>query len=57
MFRFGWVGGLWKLGCSDFGVQINTYYADDLVLLSENEQDLQSLLNVLYDWCYKCRFF
>ena len=26
-------------------------YADDLVLLAENENDLQLLLNVLSDWC------
>ena len=26
-------------------------YADDLVLLGENENDLQSLLDVLYKWC------
>ena len=26
-------------------------YADDLILLGENENDLQSLLDVLYKWC------
>ena len=26
-------------------------YADDLVLLSENETDLQNLLNILNQWC------
>ena len=37
-------------------------YAHDLVLLGENENDLQSLLETLFDWCskwrlsiYKCR--
>ncbi len=30
-------------------------YADDLVLLAENEHDLQLLLDTLYDWCYKWR--
>ena len=28
-------------------------YADDIVLLSENEQDLQILLTNLNDWCNK----
>ncbi len=28
-------------------------YADDLVLLSENEPDLQNLLNVLNSWCHR----
>ncbi len=30
-------------------------YADDLVLLAESENDLQQLLNVLFDWCQKWR--
>lgn len=30
-------------------------YADDLVLLSENEEDLQTMLNILNDWCRKWR--
>ena len=28
-------------------------YADDLVLLATSEQDLQTILNVLNDWCDK----
>ncbi|CAG2248147.1 unnamed protein product [Mytilus edulis] len=28
-------------------------YADDIVLLAENESDLQMLLNVLHMWCHK----
>ena len=28
-------------------------YADDVVLLSENEQDLQSILDALNKWCEK----
>ena len=30
-------------------------YADDLVLLATSEQDLQTILNVLNDWCDKNR--
>ena len=30
-------------------------YADDMVLLAENEENLQSLLGVMSDWCYKWR--
>ena len=30
-------------------------YADDIVLLAENEQDLQGLLNVTERWCRKWR--
>ena len=26
-------------------------YADDVVLLAENEKDLQKMLDVLYFWC------
>ena len=28
-------------------------YADDIVLLAENEKDLQTLLDITQDWCYK----
>jgi len=28
-------------------------YADDLVLVSENEEELQNMLNILYKWCLK----
>ena len=28
-------------------------YADEIVLLAENETDLQILLDITYDWCYK----
>ena len=43
-----------SLGC---GIDIDgevvpiILYADDIVLLAENEQDLQQLLNVLNEWC------
>ena len=30
-------------------------YADDLVLVAENEMDLQKLLDTLYNWCHKWR--
>lgn len=30
-------------------------YADDMVLVSENESDLQCLLDTMYDWCKKWR--
>ena len=30
-------------------------YADDLVLLSENEEDLQQMINELAIWCSKWR--
>ena len=30
-------------------------YADDMVLIAESEADLQSLLDHMYDWCYKWR--
>ncbi len=29
----------------------NTLYADDIVLLAESQQDLQCLIDVLYQWC------
>ena len=30
-------------------------YADDLAIVSESEEDLQSMVNSLYDWCKKWR--
>ena len=30
-------------------------YADDMVLLAESENDLQALLDILYQWCMKWR--
>lgn len=30
-------------------------YADDIVLLSESEENLQKVLNILHRWCYKWR--
>ena len=37
-------------------LEINSLlYADDLVIVSESEEDLQSQLNVLLEWCQKWR--
>ena len=30
-------------------------YADAMVLLAENEENLQSLLDIMSEWCYKWR--
>ena len=30
-------------------------YADDVLILAENENDMQNLLNYVYDWCRKWR--
>ena len=38
-------------------IVINTlFYVDDIVCLTESEEDLQKLLNVIYSWCFKWRF-
>ncbi len=52
---------LTELKSSNIGVQIGNNkicvlaYADDLVLISECAQDLQKLLDILYEWCHKWR--
>ena len=40
--------------CSEFDVQC-LLFADDLALISENETDLQNMLDALNEWCYKWR--
>lgn len=32
-------------------------YADDIVLLAENEEDLQFILNILHNWCERNNMF
>ena len=46
----------------NYGVKLNEdlevsvlAYADDLVFLSENEEDLQKLLDVVFNWCRRWR--
>ena len=45
-----------KIKASGVGIDIGDHiisvllYADDLALISESEEDLQSLLNILYEW-------
>ena len=33
----------------------NLLYADDIVLMAETENDIQTMLNVVYNWCNKWR--
>ena len=46
-----------KLKILDLGVNINSeklnilLYADDIVVLAENERDMQSLLDIISEWC------
>ena len=30
-------------------------YADDIAILAENEENLQTMLNKLHEWCKKCQ--
>ena len=45
----------------DIGIQVGDIklsillYADDIVLMAENENNLQSMLNCVYQWCNKWR--
>ena len=41
-----------KLGTSQLSILI---FADDIALLAENEQDLQTMLNCVHSWCDKWR--
>ena len=36
-------------------VLISLYYADDIILISENKQDLHHLIDEVYNWCKKWR--
>ena len=46
---------------SNIGIQLNDLnvstliYADDLVLISENESNLQKMIDIIKDWCSKWR--
>ena len=50
-----------ELKLSNYGVKIGELsvpillYADDIVLISENEDDLQCMLNIVSEWCKKWR--
>ena len=50
-----------KLNQCECGIAIGNYanvsallYADDIVIVSGDEQKLQTMLNCLYTWCSKC---
>jgi hypothetical protein len=50
-----------ELKCMNLGIMINgeniciLLYADDIVILSENEEKLQNMLNKVSDWCKNWR--
>ena len=52
-----------KLSSLDVGISINgekvcfLLYADDVVLLGENEHDLQRFMNALNEWCDQNQLF
>ena len=39
-----------KLGGNEMSLLL---YADDIVLMSESEDNLQKMINCLQEWCYK----
>ncbi len=51
-----------ELKASGIGVNVNDLiisvlaYADDIVLISENPEQLQSLIDIVHKWCCKYRF-
>ena len=45
-------GPMMQLGNVNLNILL---YADDMVLLAENEDNLQALLNILHNWCSKWR--
>ena len=50
-----------KVANEDFNDQFQDFfinillYADDIILLAANENDLQFLLNIVENWCHKWR--
>ena len=44
------------IGINFHGIQLTLLlYADDIVIFADNENDLQRLIDLIYDWCRKWR--